>query len=145
MINPNGPVPEGMLDKIWWCILNIKKIRGTSITAVPPSPPGLVESISFEDSGNNIAAQSYSIILNAFFGCTVNEIVIVAGAGTCTAALQINGVNITGCGAISVSTVNAIANATGNNTIVAGNILTLVITSPSGLNGLQACIKLTRT
>ena len=113
--------------------------------AAPTSYTGLVETISFEDSSSSITAQTYTLDLYANYGYTINALNIISGAGTCTAAVQIGGVNVTSLSAISVSNSISSTNATGANTVSAGNKVTLVISSTSGLNNLQANLKITRT
>ena len=79
---------------------------------------GLVESISFQDSNTGIAAQTYTLELYAEYGYTINELRIIAGGGTCTAAVQINGTPVTGISAVSVSTTIAVGTATAANTVL---------------------------
>ena len=105
----------------------------------------MVENISFQDSNTGISAQTYVIELYAAYAYTINTLKIIAGAGTCTAALKINGTDVTGISAVSVSTSIATGTASAANTVAVGDKVTLVITSPSGLNNLQASIKTTRS
>ncbi len=106
---------------------------------------GLVEEIDFEDTTNSITAQTYTLTCFAVYGFTIETLHIIAASGTCTAAVKINGTNVTSLSAISVSNVMSSTNSTGAKTVVAGDIVTLVITSPAGLNNLQASIKTIRT
>lgn len=103
-----------------------------------------VENISLQDNGTSIAATTYTIELYAAYAYTINELKIIADAGTCTAALKINGTNVTGISAVSVSTTIATGTATAANTVAVGDKITLVTTSNSGLNNLQLSIKTTR-
>lgn len=103
-----------------------------------------VESISLQDNGTSIAATTYTIELYANYAYTINELKIIADAGTCTAALKINGTNVTGISAVSVSTSIATGTASAANTVAVGDKITLVTTSNSGLNNLQLTIKTTR-
>jgi hypothetical protein len=103
-----------------------------------------VESISLQDNGTSIAATTYTIELYANYAYTINELKIIADAGTCTADLKINGTNVTGISAVSVSTSIATGTASAANTVAVGDKITLVTTSNSGLNNLQLTIKTTR-
>lgn len=106
---------------------------------------GLIEEIDFEDTTTGIAAQTYTLSCYAQYGYTIDLLKIIAGGGTCTAAVKINGTSVTGISAIAVSTTIATGTASAANTVVAGDIVTLVITAPTSLNNLQASIKTTRT
>lgn len=106
---------------------------------------GLIETINFEDSTTGITAQTYCLDLSANYGYTINTLNIASTSGTCTAAVQINAINVTSLSAVSVSNTISNTNATGANTVVAGNKVTLVISSPSSLNNLQCGVKITRT
>jgi hypothetical protein len=103
-----------------------------------------VENISLQDNGTSIAATTYTIELYAAYAYTINELKIIADAGTCTAALKINGTNVTGISSVSVSTTIATGTASAANTVAVGDKITLVTTSNSGLNNLQLSIKTTR-
>jgi len=116
-----------------------------TITAVPSAYTGMVESISLNDIGSAIPAQTYTLELYAEYGYTINELKIISTSGTCTAALKINGTNVTGISATSVSSTIATGTASAANTVVVGDKVTLVISSNSSLVNLQATIKYTRT
>ena len=103
-----------------------------------------VESISLQDGGTSIAATTYTLELYAAYAYTINELKIISALGTCTAAVQINGTPVTGISAVAVSTVIATGTASAANTVAVGDKITLVITSPSTLNNLQASLKTTR-
>jgi len=103
-----------------------------------------VESISLQDGGTSIAATTYTIELYANYAYTINELKIIADAGTCTANLKINSTSVTSISAVAVSTSIATATASGANTVSVGDKITLVTTSNSGLNNLQLTIKTTR-
>lgn len=115
----------------------------TSIAA--KAPAALVESISFQDAGTGLSASTYVLELYAEYGYTINELKIISGAGTCSAAVKINGTNVTGISAVSVSTTIATGTASAANTVVAGDKVTLVTSSTSSLDNLQATLKTTRT
>lgn len=106
---------------------------------------GLVESVGMQDANSSIAAQTYTLELYASYGYTIETLHIISGAGTCTANLKINSTSVTSLSAVSVSSTISNTNSSGAKTVVAGDKITLVITSPSGLNNLQASIKTIRT
>lgn len=105
-----------------------------------------VDNINLEDSSSGITAQTYTLDLYPAFGYTINQLAIKSGSGTATAAVQINGTNVTSLSAISVTSTVSVTSATGANTVSAGasNVVTLVISSPSSLNNLQVSVKYTR-
>jgi len=105
---------------------------------------GMVENVSFQDSNTSITAQTYVLELYAQYAYTINELKIISGLGTCTAAVKINGTNVTGISAVSVSTTIATGTSSAANTVAVGDKITLVITSPSTLDNLQASLKTTR-
>ena len=105
---------------------------------------GFPEEIAFNDITTSIGNNTYTIDLYAQYNYTVNQLVIQSGSGTCTAALQIGGSNITGISSVSVSTTINTATASGSNTMSIGSKLTLVLSSTSSLNNLQGVIKITR-
>ena len=115
----------------------------TNIT--PTSYTGLVDSHRLFDSGSSIPAQTYVIDYYAEFGYTINELRVKSTSGTCSAAVQIGGTNVTGISAVSVSSAAAVGTASALNTVAIGNTVTLVISSNSTLVGLQVTLKFTRT
>lgn len=70
--------------------------------------------------------------LSASRGATINSLVHQLAGGACTVAIKINGVNVTGLSAVSVGTVKATTAATAANTVVAGDVVTIVITNTAG-------------
>jgi hypothetical protein len=124
-------------------------VKGVTGSAIQTQIDGkasktFVESISLQDSGTSIAAATYTIELYANYAYTINELKIIADAGTCTANLKINSTSVTSISAVSVSNSIATATASGANTVAVGDKITLVTTSNSGLNNLQLTIKTTR-
>ena len=120
-------------------------VSGGNPTWAPiTSPPGLIESISFNDIGSSIGNNTYTLDLYAEYGYTINELKIIAGSGSCTAAIQIAGVSVTGISAVSVTTTIATGTATAANIVAAGVKVTLVLSSTSSLNNLQGTLKITR-
>jgi hypothetical protein len=103
-----------------------------------------VENLSLQDGGSSIAATTYTLELYAQYAYTINQLKIISASGTCTVAVKINGVDVTGISAVSVSSTIATANASAANTVAVGDKITLVTTSNSALTNLQASLKTTR-
>lgn len=72
----------------------------------------------------------YPFYINNLFG-------IQTSAGSITATVKINGVNVTGLANLSVTTGPQNFTATANNLVGVGNGVTLVLSSNSGSAGLQ--------
>lgn len=124
---------------------NVLQSDGTNWVSQAMNFAGMVEEMDFEDTTSAITAQTYTLTCYAQYGFTINLLKIIAASGTCTAAVKINGTSVTGISAVSVSSTIATGTASAANTVVAGDIVTLVITSTSSLNNLQASVKTTRT
>jgi len=103
-----------------------------------------VENISLQDPSSDIIAQTYTLELYAQYAYTINELKIISELGTCTAAVKINGTDVTGISAVSVSATIATGTASAANTVAIGDKITMVISSPSTLDNLQASLKTTR-
>jgi hypothetical protein len=103
-----------------------------------------VENLSLQDGGSSIAATTYTLELYAQYAYTINELKIISASGTCTVSVKINGVDVTGISAVSVSSTIATGTATASNTVAIGDKITLVTTSNSALTNLQASLKTTR-
>ena len=112
--------------------------------AAPSSYTGLVEMWNGNDINSSIGNNTYTIVLYAEYGFTINELKIISGSGTCTAAVKIGSTAVTGLSAVSVSSTVATGTATAANTVAAGNLVTLVLSSTSSLNNLQWTLKTTR-
>lgn len=117
----------------------------TSPTITPTSYTGLIEEIDFEDNNSSIAATTYTLTCYAHYGFTINLLKVICTSGTCNTAVKINGTSVTGISAIATSSTIATGTATAANTVVAGDIVTLVTSSNSSLVDIRASIKLTRT
>jgi hypothetical protein len=103
-----------------------------------------VEEVNLQDIGTGLPASTYTIVLNAKYARTINELTVIAGAGTCTLTMNINGTPVTGISGVSVTTTGTTYTATATNVVVVGGTVTMVTTSNSGLASLQATIKTTR-
>lgn len=88
--------------------------------------------------------KTYPIRLKAKFAATINEISLKTASGTITAKLTINGVDVTGCTAISVTSTASLTSCTAANTVASGDTINLVTTSNSSAADLQFSVKLTR-
>lgn len=84
--------------------------------------------------------KTYVLMLYAKQAFTINNITIKTTSGTCTAAVQIDGVNVTSLSGLSVTSVEQTVNATGANSVVAGNTISLVISSNASAADLQFTI-----
>lgn len=126
---------------------NIKTVNGSSLLGSGniDASVTMVESISLEDANTSISSKTYVIELYAAYPYNINQLKIKSASGTCTAALKINGTNVTGISAVSVSSTIATGTASGANSVSVGDTVTLVISSTSSLADLQASIKTTRT
>lgn len=105
------------------------------ISALPMSAPGAF-------AGNvTIYADC-----KAAFGYTINSVLGAAtSSGTITLAVKINGTNVTGLSAVSITSTPADTNASAANTVVAGDIVTWVFSSNSAATDLRLNMKITRT
>lgn len=124
---------------------NILTSNGTDWVSSAQSFIGLPDMWGGDDINTGIGNNTYTIILYAAFGMTINELKIVSNSGTCTAAIKINGTSVTGISAVSVSSTIATGTATALNTVSVGQKITLVLSSTSSLNNLQWTLKTTRT
>lgn len=83
------------------------------------------------------AAQTLTLIPSAPYAFTINSLKSLGTvSGTVTGALKINGTNVTGCSALSLTSTPQNATATAANTVAAGDVVTFVTTAPSSLTGL---------
>ena len=103
-----------------------------------------IEEINLQDIGTALPASTYTVVLDAKYARTINELTVDAGAGTCTLTMNINGTPVTGISSVSVSTTEATYTATAANAIAIGDIVTIVTTSNSGLDNLQITVRTTR-
>jgi len=84
-------------------------------------------------SGAVVANDTIWFAYDAPYAGTINSMTYLTGAGSFTVAVQINGVSVTGLGAIAVSSATpATASATAANTFTAGQRITAVITAATG-------------
>lgn len=108
----------------------------TLITGIPFS------AISTAAVGNGTvylgAKMPFSGTINSLLGAQTTS-------GTITAAIKINGTNVTGLSAVSVTSTPGDTSASGANTFSIGDVITLVTSSASSDLGLSFLLKITRT
>lgn len=75
--------------------------------------------------------KTYTLDQHASFAYTITNLDIKTVSGTCTVAININGTPVTGLSSLSVSSVEQNATATAANTVAAGAIVTLAVSSAS--------------
>lgn len=89
--------------------------------------------------------KDYVLTQAASYGFTINTLTIDASNGTGSAALKIDGVAVTNISAVSVSTVEASANASGANTVAVGQTVVLTLSSTDVLRDVSFSVKITRS
>lgn len=94
---------------------------------------------------NPTAGIVYGIAPGIRFPVTVQSVELYTDAGTLTAAAKINGTDITSLSAVSVTTTHTSTAATGADTMVAGDDLTLTFSSVSGVTVLNYGFFIDRT
>lgn len=93
-----------------------------------------------------ITASTYVIVTKARFSFTINGIYGVKHtSGTSTLAVKINGTNVTGMSAISVTSTAQDVTASGANTVAVGDQITFVFSSVSSPADLFSTLDITRT
>jgi hypothetical protein len=90
------------------------------------------------------ANKSYVLDQAAAFAYTVNSLAIRSASGTCTAKLQIDGVDITGISSVAVGSTETTATASGANAVTAGQTLALVVSGNSGATEVAFSVRVTR-
>lgn len=88
--------------------------------------------------------RDYTLDQSAGFRYVVESLTIITSAGTCTAALKIDGVAVTSISAVAVSSAEASATATGANTVGVGATLVLTVSAVSAADNLAYTIKVRR-
>lgn len=87
--------------------------------------------------------KKYIITNAAVTSGTINSAWLETLSGTLTASIKINAVNVTSLSAVAVSSTGANTNATGANTFVANDTITLTVTSISTPSDFNFTIKWT--
>ena len=118
-----------------WFIQKLTNIINTAGTGLAlNSSKVLSNSFNIDSIGGQIevpANKTYTLVSVAKFGFTIENISISTTSGTCTASLQINGVNVGGLSSISVTNSNQNISSTSAKTVAVSGRVTLVITSNS--------------
>jgi hypothetical protein len=92
------------------------------------------------------AGLTYDIDTYAAFAYTIGEVFqIQTSSGTVTAAIKINGTNVTGLSGISVSSTPQNVTASGANSVSAGDHVQIVFSSNSGATNINFTLEATRT
>ena len=137
---PSGFTP----DAIWVSDLNVRKvdsdpgstvaIRNTTsgLGRVKAELDALIDQVS-QISGHieTAANKTYILDLKAPYGYTVNALAAKTVSGTCTAKLTIDGVDVTGISALSVTSTEASATASAANVVGVDTTLALVVSANS--------------
>lgn len=89
-------------------------------------------------------AKTYVLTTQMPYAMTITQVAARLGAGTCTVQVRINGTNVTG-GSVNATTTEATSTATAANTVAAGDIVDVVVTSPSSAADLSVTINGTRS
>ena len=84
--------------------------------------------IHLEDVGDG----TFNAELKAPYGYIINNLASKLEAGSCSVAIKINGVNVTGLSAVAATTNLITSTATAANVVAAGDRLTFVITNTAG-------------
>ena len=87
--------------------------------------------VSINGHIETVANKTYVLILKAPTAQTINSLTTDCASGSCTAAVQIDGVNVTGLSALAVNTTETETNATAANTVAVGTTVAIVITGNS--------------
>ena len=120
---PTGPAVTGPTGPV----STVSGPSGPAVTG-PTGPIGLGDSsfnglVQFPDN------LTYTLILSAKTALTINNITVKTDSGTCTLAVTIDGVNVTGLGAISVTNVEQTVNATALNSVAVGQTVAITVSA----------------
>jgi hypothetical protein len=91
---------------------------------------GLIEGL--RDFIDTPAAKTYVLDQSALYDYQINSAAYQMSAGTCTIAIQINGVNVTGLSALAADNTAKSTNATALRTVAPGDRVTAVVSAPAG-------------
>lgn len=110
------------------------KLASTGVGLVE-ALPGMIEAP--ED-------KTYVLDQSAAYAYTINTLIIATVSGTTSAAVKINGTNVTGISAVSVSSTPATGTGSAANSVSIGDKVTLVLSSSSTPVDLSFTLKVTR-
>lgn len=89
--------------------------------------------------------KSYTVMAAAKVPFTINNLTIKTSGGTCTVAVAINGVNVTGLGALAVTSTVQTVNATALNTVALANKITFTVSANAAAANLEFSMQYTQT
>lgn len=114
----------------------------TADSALPATGAGLVEQLT----GHIETAENKTYVLDqsAAYAYTINTLIIKSASGAVTAKLTIDGVDVTGISAVSVSSTEATGTASAANAVSVGNTVALVLSSNSSALDVAFTVKSTR-
>jgi hypothetical protein len=105
--------------------------------------PPVAESLDGQiDTPSN---ETYTLIASARFGFTIEDLTVFTTSGTCTVAIQINGVNVGALNGINVTSTSQTVNSTTAKTVTTGQRVTLVVSSNASAIKMAFSLGLTRT
>lgn len=90
-------------------------------------------------------AATYTIVRSPGYGFTVGSLVHITDVGTLTAALQIDGVAVTGLSAVAVDSSETTTNATGSNVMGSTARLQITLSNVSGVGEVNFTIRAVRS
>ena len=99
-------------------------------------------SLPIEDSAP--ADGTIQLTLNAPYPGTINSLTHKLASGSTTIAIKINAANVTGLSAVSPTSTKTTTNATGTNTFVTGDEITLVYSSSSTPGKFSGSLNITK-
>lgn len=119
-------------------------LDAADVDALPETGSGLVEELN--GMIETVDDKTYILVEKARYARQVTKIALICTSGSVTAALKINGTNITTCNGINVTT--SISDTTcdtgSSNNLAAGDVLTLVTTSNSSCENLGFTVETVR-
>ena len=127
-------IPTGTANT-WYLIGAVGDLQPGDITSFTGSVAGLIETP---------AAKTYVLVQKARFPFTITEFTGDLSAGTMTAKLTIDGVDVT-TGTLSATSTEASVTPSAANTVGVGQTLAMVVTSPSSAADFAFDIGFTRT
>jgi hypothetical protein len=128
--------PDGLITPDWWDYL----ARGVG-SGGDGGGAGQTEYLSGVLAAP--ANETLRIVEYIPYGATITQFVAKTQSGTITASLKINGTTVTGS-SISVTSTQQIVAPSGLNTMVAGQVLELVLASAAGPVNMSFAIHFTR-
>lgn len=116
--------------------LNLSGAGALATTALTESMDGQI------DSPSN---KTYTLIASARYGFSIENLTVFTTSGTCTVAVQINGVNVGALSGINVTSSSQTVNSTTAKTVTTGQRVTFVVSSNSSASELVFSLGTLRT